>query len=73
MTFFTHSFTLGQNLVAASWEPPKWVNMYGERRRAKVSVNNSQLPLRTPPWVAHTNRLDKFNLIGFRQREFQTS
>ena len=59
---------VGTNTVpyrkSASWTPQKWVKSNAWRRRkteerVKVSVNNGQLRLRTPPWMAHANCLDQ--------------
>ena len=53
-----YSFKLSQNRVAyqklASWDHPKWVKIYAQRKK-KFSVNNGQLRLELPPRVAHAS------------------
>ena len=38
----------------ASWDHPKWVKIYAQRKK-KFSVNNGQLLLELPPRVAHAS------------------
>ena len=72
---------MGQNMSAhkksAFWDPQKCLKSYErkkkDRKETKVSVNNCQLRLQLPPWVAHASRMDQNIFFGYKSLNIQST